>query len=548
MKNAIRSILALAFALVLTGPGLAAGVDDPPADGAHAEEGASAGSSGEVMITLQAPLGSPLFADTPVAVVADEPITFGDLRRRLSSIHAGRSEDPIAVRKNYANLLERVVTTKLIVQEARNIGLDELPEIESQIDDQATELLMSSLMQQQLASVEPDEAEVNELYRKMSREFLLTTLKFRNEEDAVALEEQYKSGAAFDELAKRFIEEGRAEGELGGQEYMKLKDFLPTVAQVAFEMEVDSVSEILTADGGFLLFHILDVRFYEDPALKEEARQRILGPVKKQKAREYGDSLERKYATIDEGLLEEADFESRKTGFLGLGEEKPVDFQELLDDDRVVATVHSDPPYSITVGDLARKVKQAYFHGIEKALEQHEKLNERRRIILKNQIFRRTTRMEAASRGLDQTEEYLNAVEEYTNSLLFDTFINKVVLPDVEISEEEVRKYYEEHADDFSSPRMLRVNSLVFYSLTDAESALRKLNERADFKWVSANSPGQVDKDTEGICRRIFGRRPRPRAEETPCSIRGSMTTIMSSSSSRPSRQSGSPTRPRESP
>jgi hypothetical protein len=358
---------------------------------------------------------------------------------------------------------------------------------------------MSSLMQQQLASVEPDEAEVNELYRKMSREFLLTTLKFRNEEDAVALEEQYKSGAAFDELAKRFIEEGRAEGELGGQEYMKLKDFLPTVAQVAFEMEVDSVSEILTADGGFLLFHILDVRFYEDPALKEEARQRILGPVKKQKAREYGDSLERKYATIDEGLLEEADFESRKTGFLGLGAEKPVDFQELLDDDRVVATVHSDPPYSITVGDLARKVKQAYFHGIEKALEQHEKLNERRRIILKNQIFRRTTRMEAASRGLDQTEEYLNAVEEYTNSLLFDTFINKVVLPDVEISEEEVRKYYEEHADDFSSPRMLRVNSLVFYSLTDAESALRKLNERADFKWVSANSPGQVDKDTKGI-------------------------------------------------
>ena len=385
------------------------------------------------------------------------------------------------------------------MQEARNIGLDELPEIASQIDAFSTKLLLSRLMAQQLKTVEPDPAEVDALYRRMSREFLLTTLQFGNEEDAVAFAEQCESGDDFDDLARRFVEEGRAEGEIGGQEYLKLKDLLPRVAEAAFDMEVGSVSEIFTAAGGFLLFHIKDARFYEDPELEEEARQRILQPLKREKAYEYGEFLEGKYATIDEKLLEEADFEAEKSGVLWFKKEKPVDYQELLDDERILATVRGDEPFTVTVGDLAREVEGTYFHGVEKAHEKKKGLNEKKRIILKNILLEKTGRLEAISQGIDQTEEYLDAVEEYTNSLIFDAFVKKVIAPDIEISEDEVRQYYEEHPTELSSPKMLRMNSLIFATLPDAEGALQKLRSGADFKWVSANSPGQVDRDTEGI-------------------------------------------------
>jgi hypothetical protein len=40
---------------------------------------------------------------------------------------------------------------------------------------------------------------------------------------------------------------------------------------------------------------------------------------------------------------------------------------------------------------------------------------------------------------------------------------------------------------------MFRFNAIAFNELPDAESALDKLSKRADFKWVSANSPGRVD-------------------------------------------------------
>jgi len=495
MKKGVLPIPALAL-LLFSGPGLAA---DPEEGPPQQEESASLGSSEEVMITLKAPLDSPLFSRTPVAVVDDEPITVSDLVESIASVHAGRAEEATAVEKNYVNLLERIITRKLVVQEARNMGLDELPEIASQIDAFSTQLLLSTLMARQLKTVEPDPAEVDALYKRMSREFLITTLRFANEEDAVAFAEQCKSGGDFDGLAARFIEEGRAEGEVGGQEYLKLKDLLPRVAEAAFDMEVGSVSEIFTAQGGFFLFHIEDARFYEDPAVEQEARQRIVQPLMREKAHEYGEFLEKKYATVDEKLLEKVDFAVEKTGFLGLGKGKPVDFEALIDDERVLARVPGAEVPTVTVGDVAREVRETYFHGIDKAREKREELNKKKWIVLKNILLRKTARLEAVEQGVDETEEYLDAVDEYASSLIFNAFVKRVIAPDIEISEEEIGEYYRDHPAELSSPKMLRMNSLVFAELPDAESALRKLRAGADFKWVSANSPGQIDKEKKGI-------------------------------------------------
>jgi hypothetical protein len=486
MKTPILPFILLLLALS-TGPALA---DDPRDEAALGDE---------LIATLQVPLMSPYFSRTPVAIVDDEPITLADLTKRIASIHAGRTDEHTSARKNYANLLDRVITTKLIVQEARNIGFDEMPEVAAQLEQFSTDLLLSIVMSHHLESVEPDPEELDELYRQMSREFLLTTLNFANREDASAFVEQYESGGDFQELAAAFIEDGRTEGELDAQEYLKLKDLLPRIAQTAYDMEVGSVSEVFSVTDGLVLFHVDDVRFYEDPAVKEEARQKILGRLKKEKGREYGDSLVKKYATIDEKLLKKADFQSEKTGFLGLGEEKPVDLEELMDDERVVATMPGEEPFTVTIGELATAVKESFYHGIETSHRKKKNLNREKRIVLQNTLFKRAAVAEAMSQGIHETDEYIDTLDEYTTSLLFETFLKRVIVPDVKISEEEVRAYYKEHIDDFSSPKMIRMNGIAFHELADAQNALEKLRKGADFKWVSANSPGQVTKGTKGI-------------------------------------------------
>jgi hypothetical protein len=480
--------------MTLPAPSFAfAGNDEP----AKEEESADTEREEEVLITLRAPLTSPLFSETPVAVVDEEPITFGDLMRRIGSIHQEMEEGSTPTKKkDYADLLDRVITTKLIVHEARNIGLDELPEVAKNIETVSTDLLISKLMSQKLADVEPDPDDVNELYEMMSREFLMSTVTLQKEEDVLSFKEQVDSGQDFEVVAKKFAEEGKAEFDAGDGKYTMLKDLLPRIAQAAIEMKADSVSEIFSNPSGFTVFHIEAVRPYEDPALKEEAQQKALEPAQREAAREYAKYLEEKHSTIDERLLKKVDFNSKKTGFLSLGKEEPADFAELAKDDRVVATVHVDPPFTVTIADLAVAVQGVFFHGIETATERKEDLNNEKQIVLNNLLFQRTAVAEARSLGLDQTDDYLDTMDELTTSLLFDVFVKKAIAPDVKISEDEVREYFEAHIEEFSTPTMFRLNAIAFNELPDAESALAKLEKRADFKWVSANSPGRVDDES----------------------------------------------------
>jgi hypothetical protein len=460
------------------------------------EESADVERGEELLITLNVPLTSPLFSKTPVAVVDEEPITFHDLLQRFGAIHQEMEKGATPTKKkDYADLLDRVITTKLIVHEARNIGLDELPEVVESIETMSTDLLVSEVMSRRLAEVEPDPDDVDELYEMMSREFSMSTVKLQKEEDALSFKEQVDSGEDFEVVAKRFAEEGKAEFDSGDGQFLKLKDLLPRIGQAVVDEKAGSVSEIFADSGVYTLFHIEAVRPYEDPALKEEAQQKALEPAQREVAREYTEALKAKYATIDERLLKKIDFNSKKSGFFSLGKEEPADFEELVKDERVVATVNVDPPFTVTVADLAKDVRGAFFHGVETATKRNTDLNDEKQIALDNILFTQTAVAEARSRGFDQTDAYLDQMDEFITSLLFNVFVKKVIAPDVKLTQEEVREYFDANTERFSTPKMFRLNAIAFSELSDAESALRKIEKRADFKWVSANSPGRVDEE-----------------------------------------------------
>jgi hypothetical protein len=460
------------------------------------EESADVERGEELLITLNVPLTSPLFSKTPVAVVDEEPITFHDLLQRIGAIHQEMEKGATPTKKkDYADLLDRVITTKLIVHEARNIGLDELPEVVESIETMSTDLLVSEVMSRRLAEVEPDPDDVDELYEMMSREFSMSTVKLQKEEDALSFKEQVDSGEDFEVVAKRFAEEGKAEFDSGDGQFLKLKDLLPRIGQAVVDEKAGSVSEIFADSGVYTLFHIEAVRPYEDPALKEEAQQKALEPAQREVAREYTEALKAKYATIDERLLKKIDFNSKKSGFFSLGKEEPADFEELVKDERVVATVNVDPPFTVTVADLAKDVRGAFFHGVETATKRNTNLNDEKQIALDNILFTQTAVAEARSRGFDQTDAYLDQMDEFITSLLFNVFVKKVIAPDVKLTQEEVREYFDANIESFSTPKMFRLNAIAFSELSDAESALRKIEKRADFKWVSANSPGRVDEE-----------------------------------------------------
>jgi len=484
-------VLCLAMSWVVPAAAMAGDGGEPDVAAGTAESGE------EVYVVLRIPLAEERCADTPVALVNDEPITLRELTGQLASMHAGLAPETTSAGTNYTGMLERIIATRLILLEAENIGLQERYGIQEQIDGFVENLLLDQVMASHVKDVQANDADVDALYRKMARAVKLDVLRLTDGAAAKKFDEEIAAGREFPEIATALVEAGQAQLE-GGDDFLKLKDLRQQIAAAVINMPTGSVSPVFQDESGLFALRLNDAHFEEDASVKEEARRIVREQAKREEARRYGDLLRKKHARVDERLLESLDFEVERTGLFGLGEARPVDYQKLLADRRVLATVLGPEPVTITVGDLARAVEEKLYHGADKAAASG-KLNDRKDTVFKNMLFKLVARREASDQGIDQSEAFITEVDEYKRSLLFGAFVRKVVAPEVTLPEEEVRAYYETHLGDYSSPAMVKMNSLAFKDKASAEDAAAKLKKRTDFGWVSANVPGQVDKDAEGI-------------------------------------------------
>jgi len=421
-----------------------------------------------------------------VATVNDDPITMDEFTRALSSIHSeGKQEGKQAGTIDYKGILKRLVTLRLIRQEAINIGLNELPEIKDAVDQNSRQTLIGLVRGHYVRDMEADEQEIDKLYKEAVGEFRLNSALFDKKDTAEKIEEEIKANDNFDETIKKVIADGTARGK-GEGVYFKGLELLPQITEAISKMEAGSVSPVIEIKEGFIIFKLEDLRFPENPAAKEEAGKQALDYKRKKALEEYKDSLIKKYVKVDEGVLDGLDYE------LSIEE-----FEKLLGDTRVVADIEGEQP--ITAGELTEGLRNKYFHGVEPAIKKR-RLNDKKKLFLYDTLLsKRVFIKEGLKQGIDRTPVYKSMVKEYESSALFDSFLKRVIMPDVKIDAEAVEKFYKEHIDEYSSPEMMRLSSIAFVNRTDAEEALEKLKKGTDFKWLKTNAEGQADKEARGL-------------------------------------------------
>jgi len=423
-----------------------------------------------------------------VATVNDEPITLEEFNRAIAASHAARRGEKKAGRIDYSKIVNRLINTRLIVLEARNIGLDELPETKKLVADYSQETLMKLLLEGHLRDIKADEDAVEKIYQEMVKEWQISSIRFEKEEAARRFAEKIQAGNDFEESVNKALEEGLAkEGEIGL--YYKDEDLTPQVAELVKDMKMGSISPIVShGEKGFIILRLEGVRFPEgDAEALEKAKREALNQKRKQATRDYYEDLRKKYVRINEGLVDELDFESEEPGF-----------ERLLKDKRVIVEIIGGQ--SITVGELTRALKQKFFHGVERAIK-NKQVNRRKHEVLEGVVEKRILLKEAFKQGIDRSDEYKYRVKEYEFSVVFGAFMQKVITPDIKLNLEELKTYYQENSEEYMSPEMMRIKSVVFDKRSNAVSALEKLRKGTDFNWLSSNAEGQVEKETEGLLR-----------------------------------------------
>jgi len=215
------------------------------------------------------------------------------------------------------------------------------------------------------------------------------------------------------------------------------------------------------------------------------AYRQALNQKRVEAARQYYNDLKKKYVKLDETLLDRLDYESGAAGF-----------QKLMTNKRALARIKGEKP--ITVAEFTGAIEAKFYHGVELAAE-NKRINSKKIDVLEDMLQKRLLLKEALKQGIDKTDEYRLRVKDYEISLIFDAFVRKVVVPDIKLDLKELKTYYAQHAEQYTSPKLLRIKSLIFGKRRDAVAAIDKLKKGTDFSWLGSNAEGQLDPNTQGI-------------------------------------------------
>jgi hypothetical protein len=423
-----------------------------------------------------------------VALVNGEPVALAELENALA-VRRAATGGAKAGGKDTFEVLQHLIDSRLAVQEGRKIGLDQLPETRRMVDAFAGTALREELMEKQVGKLAVPEKQAERLYKEATRQWKLVSVMFAKEDDAKKMLERLKAGEGFADLAKKAVAEGTAKGGDQGQ-YVKVKEVIPAIAAVVSKMAPGSVSPVIpiksgenTKPAGYALVKLEDVRRVDSPEEKEAARREALKNVKVEALEHYNQTLIRRYAVVHRAVLDYLNFETK-------------DFEKFLKDGRVLAEIRGEKP--ITVADLAEQLRHQLYHGAEQAAEA-KKLNGKIAPAFDEMLYRRVFSKEALRLGLDKTVAYTRKVKEYENTLVFESFVQKAVAPDVKLTEKDVQKYYKEHIRDYTFPEMMKISGIAFKKRADAEGAVKKLRNGTDFRWLVENADGQPAKNSDGL-------------------------------------------------
>ena len=88
-----------------------------------------------------------------VATINGEPVTLEEFNQELSMLSEGTGGNEKGAKEKKFGLLKRLINTRLIIQEARRIGLDELKELKERVDVFSRVALRDELMERQIKNI-----------------------------------------------------------------------------------------------------------------------------------------------------------------------------------------------------------------------------------------------------------------------------------------------------------------------------------------------------------------------------------------------------------
>lgn len=215
--------------------------------------------------------------DPIVATINGQPVRLSDLEVAQQSLPAQYRSMPLQA--VFPALLERIIDSKLVVQEGKKSKTNEDPAFKKRMAFVEEQVLQDFWIQREIAKVVTAEKIQHRYQERLkslpaeeevhARHILVST-----EDEAKALIAELKKGAAFDKLAKEKSTDKASGAEGGDLGWFKKSDMVKEFADAAFGLKKGELSETpIKTQFGYHIIRIDDRRTAPPPALEELSDQ-----------------------------------------------------------------------------------------------------------------------------------------------------------------------------------------------------------------------------------------------------------------------------------
>lgn len=257
-----------------------------------------------------------------LAEIDGEKITLSEFTRELDRIPLELKMFVLSQvgKKNY---LERMITKKLLLREAKKEGIEKEKEFQERLSELREQLLIEMLLKKKITTdFRIDDAELKKYYEAHKEEFKrppeINTrhILLKTEEEARQIQEKLMKGEDFVELAKKYSIDPAAKvtgGELG---YHPRGSLVPEYEEEAFKLKkVGQISGIVKSRFGYHLIRLEGIKppsYAQFDEVKELIRQRMIQEKQGEILQKYIEDLKKNAKIkINEDLLKDEKVEPK---------------------------------------------------------------------------------------------------------------------------------------------------------------------------------------------------------------------------------------------
>ncbi|HUK55134.1 MAG TPA: peptidylprolyl isomerase [Nitrospiria bacterium] len=217
-----------------------------------------------------------------LASVNGTPITTEALRQKLAEPPAPLKES-IHSPEGRREILDILITRELLYQEAVKRHLEKERVIQAKMAEARRSVLVEAMMDRLTARMTAGNTlkDYYASHRNEFREIRASHILVEKEEEARNLKQQLNAGADFAELARKFSQDARSGPTGGDLGYFTKGRMIPEIANAAFRLRVNEISEPVKSYYGYHLIKVTDApeakRFEELPTpVLEEIKRAVL--------------------------------------------------------------------------------------------------------------------------------------------------------------------------------------------------------------------------------------------------------------------------------